>query len=234
MLITKRIVGIAPEIRFYSLREAPGAIAYELWSNSATLTVRASGLIADAEHAVQVVWPKYFPSSVLEMSSAKDIYAANYADDARLARLLAISTALAIIIAAFGQYVLAADAVQRRTREIALRKLFGAGRLDIGSLIARQVGAIVLLSALVALPLTALAIARYLAVFTEQTPLALKSTPKRAASAARLLSIVQNSVPLVSKTDASNATSIAPHPLSYNFLFLTRASISSVVAMTDC
>src|SRR5258708_27929467 len=38
-LITKRIVGIAPEIRFYSLPEVPGAIAYELLSNSGTLTL---------------------------------------------------------------------------------------------------------------------------------------------------------------------------------------------------
>ena len=30
VLITKRIVGIAPEIRFHSLRERPGAEVYEL------------------------------------------------------------------------------------------------------------------------------------------------------------------------------------------------------------
>lgn len=65
MLITKRIVGIAPEIRFYSLREAPGAIAYELWEAGTTLTVRASGSIADAERAARAVWPRYYPNSVL-------------------------------------------------------------------------------------------------------------------------------------------------------------------------
>jgi ABC-type antimicrobial peptide transport system permease subunit len=172
VLITKRIVGIAPEIRFYSLREVPGAIAYELWPNSATLTVRASASIADAERAVQAVWPKYFPNSVLEMKPAKDIYAANYADDARLARLLALSTAVAMIIAAFGVYVLAADAVQRRTKEIALRKLFGTRRRDIGKLVAKEIGTVILLSAVVALPLAALAIGRYLAAYTERTPLA--------------------------------------------------------------
>jgi putative ABC transport system permease protein len=172
MLVTKRIVGIAPAIRFYSLREVPGAIAYELWSNSATLTVRASGSTADAERVVQTVWPQYFPNSVLEMKPAKEIYAANYADDARLARLLALSTAIALIIAAFGVYVLAADAVQRRTKEIALRKLFGTHRRDIGKLVARDIGAVILLSAVVALPLAALAIGRYLAAFTERTPLA--------------------------------------------------------------
>jgi putative ABC transport system permease protein len=172
VLITKRIVGIAPEIRFYSLREVPGAIAYELWSNSSTLTVRASGSIADAERAVQAVWPKYFPNSVFEMKPAKEIYAANYADDARLARLLALSTAIAMIIAAFGMYVLATDAVQRRTKEIALRKLFGTRRRDIGTLVAKEIGAVILLSAVVALPLAALAIGRYLAAYTERTPLA--------------------------------------------------------------
>jgi putative ABC transport system permease protein len=172
VLITKRIVGIAPEIRFYSLREVPGAIAYELWSNSGTLTVRATGSIPDAERAVQSVWPKYFPNSVLEIKPAKEIYAANYADDVKLARLLALSTAIAMIIAAFGMYVLAADAVQRRTKEIALRKLFGTRRRDIGKLVAKEIGAVILLSAVVALPLAALAIARYLAPYTERTPLA--------------------------------------------------------------
>src|SRR5258708_19960167 len=38
-LITKRIVGIAPEIRFYSLPEVPGAIAYEFSTTPATLSV---------------------------------------------------------------------------------------------------------------------------------------------------------------------------------------------------
>ena len=172
VLITKRIVGIAPEIRFYSLREVPGAIAYELWSNSGTLTVRATGSIPDAERAVQSVWPKYFPNSVLEIKPAKEIYAANYADDVKLARLLALSTAIAMIIAAFGMYVLAADAVQRRTKEIALRKLFGTRRRDIGTLVAKEIGSVILLSAVVALPLAALAIGRYLAAYTERTPLA--------------------------------------------------------------
>lgn len=110
--------------------------------------------------------------SVLEITPARAIYAANYADDARLAKLLALSTGIAMIIAAFGVYVLAADAVQRRTKEIALRKLFGTSRRDIGKWVAKEIGAAILLSATVALPLAALAIGRYLAAYTERTPLA--------------------------------------------------------------
>jgi cell division protein FtsX len=168
-VIAKRIVGIAPDIRFYSLREVPGAIAYDLWGGT-TLTLRARDSVAAAEAAVRSVWPRYFPNSVLEVSSARDVYAANYSEDARLASLLWLAAIIAIVIAAFGTHVLAADAVERRTGEIALRRLFGARRRDICKLLAGEIGSIVLVSAAVSLPLAALAIARYLAPFTERTP----------------------------------------------------------------
>ncbi len=170
-LVTKRVVGIAPEIRFHSLREVPRATAYEVFTSGVTVTVRASGSVADAERAVRTVWPQYYPNSVLELSPVKDIYAANYADDARLARLLALGTIIAMIIAAFGIYVLAADTVQRLTAAIAMRKLFGARRLDIGKLVARKIGGTVLLSAAIGLPIAALALVRYFAPYTERTPL---------------------------------------------------------------
>jgi ABC-type antimicrobial peptide transport system permease subunit len=170
--VAKRVIGIAPEIRYHSLREMPHPVAYELWMSDAILTVRASGSIADAEQAVRRLWVQYFPNDPLELTAAKAIYAANYADDARLARLLTIATLIAMIIAAFGAYVLAADAVQRRTGEIAMHKLFGAQRADIGKLVAVEIGSIVLMGAAIGLPLAALAIARYLATYTEHTPLA--------------------------------------------------------------
>ena len=167
-----RIIGIAPDIRLRSLREPPTAVVYTLASNVMTVTVRARGSVADAASAVRNVWPKYFPLTVLDMQPAKDIYAANYADDASLAKLLTLATLVAMFIAAIGAYVLATDAVQRRTREIALRKLFGARRRDVGGLVVKELGAIVILAAVVALPLAALAIARYLAPFSERTPVA--------------------------------------------------------------
>jgi len=96
---------------------------------------------------------------VHETHPAKEVYAANYADDARLAKLRATSTVIAMMIAGFGVHVFVADAVKRRTKEIALRKLFGTNRRDIGELVAKVIGSIILLSAIIAAPLATLAIA---------------------------------------------------------------------------
>jgi cell division protein FtsX len=169
-MVDRTIIGIARNIRFHSLREPVGPLMYLPISVGSTLTVLARGSYADAEQALRDLWPKFFPNAPFESRAARDIYAANYADDARLARLLSVATLISLLIAAGGAYVLAADAVQRRGREIALRKLFGARSGHIWALVARELAMLLGCAALIALPLSAMGIARYLASFTERAP----------------------------------------------------------------
>jgi putative ABC transport system permease protein len=61
--------------------------------------------------------------------------------------------------------------VQRRAREIVLRKLHGAGRAAIGALVGREFVLLTSVAAVIGLPPAVLAIQRYLAPFVERTPL---------------------------------------------------------------
>ncbi|MGZ8321109.1 MAG: FtsX-like permease family protein, partial [Telluria sp.] len=168
--VHKRVVGIVPELRFQSLREAPRAMGFELSLANAIVSVRAAGTVADAERVVREQWQKYFPNSILTMRPASEIIHMNYAEDARMARLLAVATGIALAIAAFGTYVLSAHTVPRRSREIVLRKLHGARRRDIGRLVVQEIGTLTLVAAAIGLPLAALAIQRYLATYVEHAP----------------------------------------------------------------
>ncbi|MGZ8294129.1 MAG: FtsX-like permease family protein [Telluria sp.] len=169
--VYKRVVGIAPEVRFHSLRDKPGAMGYELANAGTIVTVRASGTVSEAERAVRAAWAKHFPDAIMKSHRASDILAVNYADDARMAKLLAVATSIALAIAAFGTYVLSAHTVQRRSKEIVLRKLHGARRRDIGKLVLREIGALTLVAAVIGLPLAAVAIQRYLASYVEHAPI---------------------------------------------------------------
>lgn len=170
-VISKRIVGIAPELRFHSLRDAPRATAYELWTAGTVLSVRAASDPAAVERSVQALWPSFFPDAIPKVVRAGDVLARNYADDARLAKLMSVATGIALAIAAFGTYVLSANTVQRRAREIVLRKLHGARGADIGVLVVREIGALVLAAAVMASPLAVAAIRRYLAGYVEHAPI---------------------------------------------------------------
>ena len=169
-VVRKRVVGIAPDLHFHTLREAPRATAYELWTAGVALSVRAAVPAAQVEAMVRDLWPRYFPDAIMHTQRAGAILAANYADESRLSTLLIIATAIALAIAAFGTYVLSATTVQRRAREIVLRKLHGARSGDIALLVVRDTGVLVLVAAIVGLPLAALAIQRYLAGYVAHAP----------------------------------------------------------------
>ena len=168
--INKTIVGIAPELRFRSLHEAPRATAYELWTAGGALTIRVHGSMAQVENSVRELWPRYFPESLLRMHRAGEILAQNYAEDARMAKLLAVATGIALIIAGVGTYVLSANMVQRRAPEIVMRKLHGARAGDIGLLVIREIGLLVLAGAAIGLPAAAIATHRYLSGYVEHAP----------------------------------------------------------------
>jgi cell division protein FtsX len=166
----RRVIGIAPPLRFQSLREQPRPVAFELSTGGATLTVRSALPPARVDALVRQLWPRFFPDALPRIHRAGDILDRNYADDRRLARLLAIAAGVALALAAAGCYTLSAHTVQRRAREIVLRKLHGASGGAVGLLVLRETGALALLGAVAGLPVAALVIERYLAGYVERAP----------------------------------------------------------------
>jgi putative ABC transport system permease protein len=179
-----QVIGIAPDIRHRSAREAMQPTIYLLSLHTGVFTVKAGRDMAAVQKAIEEMWPRYFPNDVLEMQRLNTMFADNYADDLRLAKLLAASSLIAIAIAAFGIYVLSAYSVQRRSREIVLRKLYGASGAAIGRLVAREFAALLGAGALIGLPAAWLATERYLAGFTERAPIGLWAVAAALALAA--------------------------------------------------
>jgi putative ABC transport system permease protein len=63
--------------------------------------------------------------------------------------------------------------VQRRTKEIVLRKLYGARKSAIGKLVAREFASLIVAGALLGLPAAWIATQRYLSPFVERAPIGL-------------------------------------------------------------
>lgn len=172
-----RVVGVVPDLRWDTLREPVRPLMYQVRRDSGLFTLRLSGARETVEPAIAAVWQRYFPAQPAVIRSAASYYTLAYADDVRLAQLLACATLVVLSLAAFGMYVLAAHSVQQRAREIVLRKLHGAGRMAIAALVGREFLLLIATAALVALPPAWLAIARYQAPFAERAPLGAWAPP---------------------------------------------------------
>jgi putative ABC transport system permease protein len=167
----RRIVGIAPDIRYRTLRQAPEPMMYLVDENPPVLTVRTTGPLPQARGEIEALWRRHFPNDVAEIDEAASLFAANYREDARLVRILASASFVATVLAAFGIYVLSAYTVKRRMREIVMRKLHGATGRDIGGLVGREFAILVLAGSAIGIPLAWLAGQRYLAGFVERAPM---------------------------------------------------------------
>lgn len=166
-----RIIGIAPDIRHESLRDVPHPLLYYPGNATTVLTVRASGDIDSLEQACDQLVRQYFPDSLVSVRRAGSYFTANYANDARLARMLTLASLIAVALATFGIYVLAAYNIRRLAKQIVLRKLFGAGPIALVRMVGREFIALLAASAMIALPIALLASQNYLASYVERAPI---------------------------------------------------------------
>jgi putative ABC transport system permease protein len=94
-----QVVGVAPDIRHRSAREAMQPTVYFLTDETSVFTVKAREIEA-VRREIETMWARFFPNDVLDVKRVGGLFALNYADDLRLAKLLAASSVIAI--AAFG------------------------------------------------------------------------------------------------------------------------------------
>jgi putative ABC transport system permease protein len=152
-LVPATIVGVVANGRFRSAREPIEPQIFfdrRVYNN---LIVRYDA--ADPERvrrAVGEIWRRIAPEIPYEAEYADEQLARLYAAEAARARTFAGFAALAVVIACLGLFGLAAFTAERRTKEIGIRKVFGARSRDIVALLAWQFSKPVLIANLIAWP----------------------------------------------------------------------------------
>ena len=164
----KLVVGIAPDLRYRTLREKPEPMMYVMNAAQPVLLVKAAGDRGAAMDALALLWQRHFPNAVFDAVTADRVFAANYSEDRRLGKILTVASVIATVLAGFGIYVLSAYSVKRRAREIVLRKIHGAPRAAIARLVLREFIVLLALGAAIGMPLALFAIERYLSTFVER------------------------------------------------------------------
>jgi putative ABC transport system permease protein len=152
-MTTATIVGVAQDSRFRSIREAVEPMMFYDAGVYRQLVARYDSRDpAGLRSKLGGVWKRLAPEVPFEGEFADDQLAQLYLTDTARARTFAGFSGLAIVIACLGLFGLAAFTAERRTKEIGIRKVFGATVRDIVRLLAWQFSKPVILANLVAWP----------------------------------------------------------------------------------
>ncbi|HLZ88883.1 MAG TPA: FtsX-like permease family protein, partial [Puia sp.] len=100
-----------------------------------------------------------------------DEYAQKFATETRIGTLAAVFSGLAILISCLGLFGLASFVAEQRTKEIGVRKILGAGVVNLWALLSGDFIRLVILSMAIAMPLIGLAMHSWLQNYTIHTAL---------------------------------------------------------------
>lgn len=161
------VIGVVEDFNYQSLHFAIQPLALMHTPSRfrhASLHIEADALqpvLADLE----AVWTRMAPALPFAYEPLDDVAWEQYEAEQQFSRVLALFTVLAIFVACLGLFGLAAYTTARRTREIGIRKALGASVASIVHLLAREYVVLVLVAVVVASPLMAWVMQRWLADF---------------------------------------------------------------------
>lgn len=159
------IIGVSPDLARDTRREVWPQILYVDPISSDVLSVRLIGSkIPEALTAIDTAWSQIMHTSVSRRFLSQTLQDM-YADIMLQGRVMSLGAALAGVIGALGLFGLAIFTAERRTKEIGLRKVMGATRLDILSFLGWQFARPVLWANVIAWPIAYLVMHRWLEGF---------------------------------------------------------------------
>jgi len=155
MGLSGRIVGVLKNFHFKGADQPVEPIAFALagpqYLNNILVRL-SSGNKAEALKKAGDVWNRVIPEYPFDYFFIDEDYNKLFNSQMRLTKLLRYFTILAVIIACLGLYGLSAYSTERRTNEIGIRKVMGAGIMTILFTMVKEFMVLILISLVIALP----------------------------------------------------------------------------------
>jgi putative ABC transport system permease protein len=149
-----RIVGVVKDFYTGSLRFPLAPTCYfqkKFWMFSCQVKVDPARTEEAMKH-IQACWSKAYPEFPISYIFIEDLYGKVYAQELRQQQLLIMFALLAILISGLGLWSVSSLVTRQRTREIGIRKVNGAGTLDIILQLNREFMVLVGIALLIAIP----------------------------------------------------------------------------------
>ena len=171
----ERVIGVFKDFNALSLHKPTSNFVLDMVGNprgAAGLT-RYIAIRTNTDDYQQVipyiekVWKDFAPTRPFEYSFLDEELNALYKDESNFSKLSIMLTLLAILIAALGLIGLTSFMVERKTKEISIRRVHGATVSQVNSLLSKEFLKLILIANLISWPITYLGIRRWLEGFSK-------------------------------------------------------------------
>lgn len=150
------IAGVLADPKIDGVKSSVSPMVYGYSPEDTSIfSVRIHGAaLSDAMSHIDKTWKSFVPGSPIQRYFLNDAFEGQFKSDERQGQMFSFFVGIAIFIASLGLFGLAAFTAQRRTKEIGVRKVFGARSSDIVRLLLWQFSIPVLIANAIAWPVS--------------------------------------------------------------------------------
>jgi putative ABC transport system permease protein len=167
------VVGVVRDFHFQGLQQPLRPLILEVAAGKFTvfsMRVDAGKSMAGSIAAVKAQWDKTFPEKVFEYHFLDDTLARNYGNEQRMVSMMQYFSVLAIFICALGLFGLSAYINHQRSKEVGIRKVLGASRGHIFTVLSRDFVLMVIIAFGIAIPFGLFLSNQWLGTFAYRVP----------------------------------------------------------------
>lgn len=152
--ISWTVIGVVKDFNFSSLKEPISPLGLSLGKSDGNVSFRFNTeRTQDVIQSIENSWNQLAPGHPLQYSFLDEDFAHLYQSEQNLAKIFAIFTGLAIVVASLGLFALTTFIAEQRTKEIGIRKVLGASVNSIVMLLSKEFGKLVVIAFIVSIPL---------------------------------------------------------------------------------
>jgi putative ABC transport system permease protein len=162
------IIGIVKDFHFASLRNKIQPMVLFVQPTflfCILIKVHDNNQIAAALNDIKADWNKILPDYPFQYTFLDDLFAGIYASDERQALVIGLFSLIAIFISCLGLFALTSFIIERRTKEIGIRKVLGSSIPEIMILLSKNFMKWVIISNIIAWPVAFYFIKKWLEDF---------------------------------------------------------------------
>ena len=171
----ERVIGVFSDFNALSLHKPADNFILDMLENpfGAAALTRYMAVKVNTDNYTEVlayiqnIWEEVAPTRPFEYTFLDEELNALYKDESSFSKLSIILTILAIVIACLGIIGLTSFMVERKTKEISIRRVHGATVAHVNTLLSREFLWLILIANLISWPLAYLVILRWLENFSK-------------------------------------------------------------------
>jgi putative ABC transport system permease protein len=168
---TSVVVGVVKDFHFEDLHQPVQPYGFFLDSNkyyNYALVHAGPGNVDELLRSIEGIWHRLDPGEPFDYHFLDEDFQRNYISDSRLSSLVNYFTVIAILVSCMGLFGLASFSAEQRSKEISVRKVLGASVTGLVVLLAKDFLRLVVISVVIAAPVSWLAMNKWLQGFTSR------------------------------------------------------------------